>query len=257
MDLCHNWKIRQFQKRGVRIQPMEAIVEVKGLSKVFTSQDGHVHALTDINLAVEKGSIFGIIGMSGAGKSTLVRCFNFLERPTEGEVRIEGRALEDLSRTELLALRTEIGMIFQNFNLLMQKNVLENVMLPLRITGLKKPEAVSRARELLSLVGLSEKERAYPSQLSGGQMQRVAIARALANRPKLLLCDEATSALDPQTTKSILELIRRINVEFGITVIIITHSMSVVHEICDHVAVIEKGRLERVGTVEEVMADVD
>ncbi|MBQ9632353.1 MAG: ATP-binding cassette domain-containing protein [Lachnospiraceae bacterium] len=236
---------------------MAAIVEVSGLSKVFTSKDGHVHALTDINLSVEEGSIFGIIGMSGAGKSTLVRCFNFLERPTEGEVRVDGRLLDTLSRKELLALRTEIGMIFQNFNLLMQKNVLENVILPLRIKGRKRQDCVDRARELLKIVGLEEKERSYPSQLSGGQMQRVAIARALANRPRILLCDEATSALDPQTTKSILELIRRINKEFGITVIIITHAMSVVREVCDTVAVIEKGRLVQVGEVEEVMADVE
>ena len=220
------------------------------------TQDGHVHALTDINLSIEEGSIFGIIGMSGAGKSTLVRCFNFLEKPTDGEVRVEGKNLETLSRKELLNLRHDIGMIFQNFNLLMQKNVIENVMLPLKITGTSKAAAKERARELLKIVGLLEKERSYPAQLSGGQQQRVAIARALANRPKILLCDEATSALDPKTTKSILDLIRRINEEFGITVIIITHSMGVVREVCDRVAVLENGRLLRTGTVEEVMQDV-
>ena len=236
---------------------MSAIVEVKNLSKVFLSKDGKVHALTDINLAVEEKSIFGIIGMSGAGKSTLVRCFNFLERPTEGEVRVEGKDLSVLTHKELLTMRTDIGMIFQNFNLLMQKNVIENVMLPLRITGTKREDAAKRARELLAIVGLEEKERAYPSQLSGGQMQRVAIARALANRPKILLCDEATSALDPQTTQSILALLKRINGEFGITVIIITHEMAVVREICDRVAVIEKGRLEKTGSVKEVLGDVE
>ena len=233
----------------------KVIVEAKGVSKVFTSQDGHVRALSEIDLEIEEGSIFGIIGSSGAGKSTLVRTFNYLEKPTEGEIFVEGRELGSLTRKELLVMRHDMGMIFQNFNLLMQKNVLDNVLLPLYITGQKKPQAIERARELLALVGLSEKERAFPSQLSGGQQQRVAIARALANRPKILLCDEATSALDPQTTKSILELLNEINKKFNITVIIITHSMEVVRAICTDVAVIEKGRLEKVGPVKEVMKE--
>lgn len=231
---------------------MSQIVEVRHLSKTFQTKEGQVDALRDINLFVEKGDIYGIIGMSGAGKSTLVRCLNYLEVPTEGNVLVEGQDLGELSDKELRALRSSIGMIFQSFNLLMQKSVIDNVCFPLQIQGVKKKDAVVKARELLGTVGLEDKEKAYPAQLSGGQRQRVAIARALACDPKILLCDEATSALDPQTTASILDLLRKINAETGITIIIITHQMSVVREICNNVAIIENGRLVENGLVEEI-----
>lgn len=209
-------------------------------------------ALQDISLQIETGDIYGIIGMSGAGKSTLVRCLNYLERPTEGEVIIGGRNLATLSERELRAQRSDIAMIFQHFNLLMQKNALDNVCFPMLIQGIKKRDARAKALELLRTVGLEEKANAFPSQLSGGQKQRVAIARALASDPKILLCDEATSALDPQTTASILELLREINRKFGITMVIITHQMSVIREICSHVAILERGNLIEQGTVEEI-----
>lgn len=229
-----------------------AEIEVKHLSKVFNQKELKVEALKDINLSIEKGDIYGIIGMSGAGKSTLVRCFNYLERPTEGEVLIEGVDLGSLSEKELRKQRSEIAMIFQHFNLLMQKNVIDNICFPLQLQGVKKKEARKRAYELLETVGLSEKAKAYPAQLSGGQKQRVAIARALSSNPKILLCDEATSALDPQTTSSILELLKEINQKFGITIVIITHQMAVVREICSHVAIVEKGCLVEQGTVEDI-----
>lgn len=231
-----------------------AAIEVRHLYKSFTQKGMTVEALSDINLTVEQGDIYGIIGMSGAGKSTLVRCFNYLERPTDGQVLIEGRELGSLTEKELRAQRSEIAMIFQNFNLLMQKNVLDNICFPIRLSGRKKSEARQRARELLAMVGLAEKERAYPAQLSGGQKQRVAIARALACEPKILLCDEATSALDPQTTASILELLREINRSLGITIIIITHQMSVIREVCNRVAIIERGVLVENGRVEEIFS---
>ena len=231
---------------------MSKIVEVRNVSKTFLTKDGRVDALRDINLSVEEGDIYGIIGMSGAGKSTLVRCLNFLEVPTEGQVIVEGQELGKLTEKELRQLRSSIGMIFQSFNLLMQKSVLDNVCFPLQIQGMKKKDAAVKARKLLGTVGLEDKENAYPAQLSGGQRQRVAIARALACDPKILLCDEATSALDPQTTASILDLLRKINVETGITIIIITHQMSVVREICNNVAIIEKGSLVEKGLVEEI-----
>lgn len=231
---------------------MAAIIEVRNLSKTFETKDQAVHALKDINLEIEQGDIYGIIGMSGAGKSTLVRCLNFLERPTAGTVTVEGQDLAALSDKDLRKLRSSIGMIFQSFNLLMQKSVIDNVMFPLQIAGMKKEEALARARELLKTVDLSEKENAYPAQLSGGQRQRVAIARALASNPKILLCDEATSALDPQTTQSILQLLRKINQELGITIVIITHQMSVVREICSHVAIIENGSLVETGRVVDI-----
>ena len=231
---------------------MSKIVEVRNVSKTFLTKDGRVDALRDINLSVEAGDIYGIIGMSGAGKSTLVRCLNFLEVPTEGQVIVEGQELGKLSDKELRQLRSSIGMIFQNFNLLMQKSVLDNICFPLQIQGMKKKEAAEKARRLLGTVGLEDKEHSYPAQLSGGQRQRVAIARALACDPKILLCDEATSALDPQTTASILDLLRKINVETGITIIIITHQMSVVREICNNVAIIEKGSLVENGLVEDI-----
>ncbi len=231
---------------------MSPIVEVKHLCKTFTTKEGQVDALKDINLSVEKGDIYGIIGMSGAGKSTLVRCLNYLEVPTSGQVIVEGQELGKLTDRQLRALRSSIGMIFQSFNLLMQKSVIDNVCFPLQIQGIGKKEAAAKARKLLRTVGLEDKEKAYPAQLSGGQRQRVAIARALACDPEILLCDEATSALDPQTTASILSLLRKINQETGITIIIITHQMSVVREICNNVAIIENGSLVENGLVEEI-----
>lgn len=229
-----------------------ADIEVRHLSKTFPAKDGKVEALKDINISIESGDIYGIIGMSGAGKSTLVRCLNFLERPTEGQVLISGVDLAELSERELRKERRDISMIFQHFNLLMQKNVTDNVAFPLTLQGMKKKDARKRAEELLETVGLADKKRAYPAQLSGGQKQRVAIARALASNPHILLCDEATSALDPQTTASILELLREINEKLGITIVIITHQMSVVREICKHVAIIEEGSLAEEGEVEEI-----
>lgn len=229
-------------------------IEVKNLSKEFWQKDTKIEALKDVNLSIEKGDIYGIIGMSGAGKSTLVRCLNYLERPTGGEVFVGGVKLGDLSEKELRKQRSEIAMIFQHFNLLMQKNVRDNVAFPLDIQGVKKKERRERAEELLEIVGLKEKADAYPSQLSGGQKQRVAIARALASNPKILLCDEATSALDPQTTASILELLKEINQKYQITIVIITHQMSVVREICRHVAIVEEGKIVEEGEVEEIFA---
>ncbi len=227
-------------------------IVVKDLCKTFNQNTDTVDALKNINLTIETGDIYGIIGMSGAGKSTLVRCFNFLEKPTSGEVWIGNKNLSALSEKELRAERSEIAMIFQSFNLLMQKNVIDNVCFPLRLQKISKADARKRAKELLEIVGLSEKEKAYPAQLSGGQRQRVAIARALANKPRILLCDEATSALDPQTTASILELLRDINKKLGITIVVITHQMSVVSEICNKVAIIEKGEVVENGLVEDV-----
>ena len=231
---------------------MDYIVEVQHLYKIFQTKDAQVEALKDINLQIETGDIYGIIGMSGAGKSTLVRCLNFLEVPTKGEVLVEGQSLAKLSAPELRKLRSSISMIFQGFNLLMQKSVIDNVCFPLRMQNMKKEEAKAKARDLLALVGLSDKENAYPAQLSGGQKQRVAIARALASDPRILLCDEATSALDPQTTQQILDLLRKINEDTGITIIIITHQMSVVRDICNHVAIIEDGVLVEDGLVEDI-----
>ena len=231
-----------------------AAIEVRHLYKRFEQKGVTVEALSDINLTVEQGDIYGIIGMSGAGKSTLVRCLNFLEKPTEGQVLIEGQELGALTEKELRGQRSDIAMIFQNFNLLMQKSVLDNVCFPMQIQEKKKKEARERARELLKTVGLSEKEKAYPAQLSGGQRQRVAIARALASDPKILLCDEATSALDPQTTASILSLLKEINEKLGITIVIITHQMSVIREICSHVAIIEHGVLVEDGLVEDIFS---
>ena len=231
---------------------MDYLVEVQGLRKVFHTRDSELEALSDINLKVEAGDIYGIIGMSGAGKSTLVRCLNYLEVPTEGRVLIDGQDLRDLSPKGLRKLRGNIGMIFQGFNLLMQKSVIDNICFPLLIQGKKKEEAKERARELLKTVDLAEKENAFPAQLSGGQKQRVAIARALASHPRILLCDEATSALDPQTTKSILDLLREINETLGITIVIITHQMSVVTEICHKVAIIDSGRLVEEGSVDKI-----
>lgn len=211
-----------------------------------------VTALDNISLSIEKGDIFGIIGMSGAGKSTLVRSINFLEKPTDGQVFIDGTDLATLTEKEFRKKRSEIGMIFQNFNLLEQKTALDNICFPLEIAGMRRREARKKARELLATVNLSEKEKSYPSQLSGGQKQRVAIARALATNPKILLCDEATSALDPQTTESILSLLKEINEKLHITIVIITHQMSVVTQICKKVAIIDNGVLVEQGDVEQV-----
>ena len=230
------------------------MIEIEHLNKTYPSPGGDIHALRDVNLRIEDGEIFGIIGLSGAGKSTLVRCINLLERPTSGTVRIDGRDMTQLSRRDLLKARQDIGMIFQSFNLLEQRTVLRNICFPLEIAGVKRDEAQARAAELLELVGLSDRAKNYPSQLSGGQKQRVAIARALATRPKYLLCDEATSALDPNTTHSILNLIRDINKKLGITVIIITHQMSVVEETCNRVAILDNGTVVEQGEVSTVFA---
>ena len=225
---------------------------IQNVCKTFSAKEGEVQALKNVNLSIGSGDIFGIIGMSGAGKSTLVRCMNFLEVPSEGQVLIDGKSLGDFSEKELRKEREKIGMIFQHFNLLMQKNVLENVCFPLYIQGKKKPEARKKALELLEIVGLADKANAYPAQLSGGQKQRVAIARALASNPQILLCDEATSALDPQTTSSILELLKDINQKFQITIVIITHQMAVVRESCTHVAIMKEGEVKEQGLVAEI-----
>ena len=227
---------------------------IQDVSKTFETKDGSVQALKHVSLSIETGDIYGIIGMSGAGKSTLVRCMNFLEVPSEGKVLIDGKSLSEFSPKELRKEREKIGLIFQHFNLLMQKNVLENVCFPLYIQGKKKAEARAKALELLEIVGLADRAKAYPAQLSGGQKQRVAIARALASDPQILLCDEATSALDPQTTSSILELLQDINQKFGITIVIITHQMSVVREICTHVAIMKDGEVKEQGLVEEIFS---
>ena len=216
------------------------LIELKNLTKSFTIDGGEVHALQDINLTIEDGAIYGIIGMSGAGKSTLVRCINMLERPTSGKVLVNGRDMTALTPAQLRAARREITMIFQQFNLLMQRNCLKNICFPM---------------ELLELVGLPDKAKAFPAQLSGGQRQRIAIARALATQPKVLLCDEATSALDPNTTHSILQLVKEINQKMGITVVVITHQMSVVEEICSRVAILDGGKVVEEGPVAEIFAN--
>ncbi len=230
------------------------MIEIKNLTKIFNTADGELQALKDVSLSIPDGDIFGIIGMSGAGKSTLVRCMNMLERPTSGTVEVDGVDLGSLSQKELRAQRHDITMIFQAFNLLMQRNCLKNVMFPLELSGMPRAKAKEKAMELLEIVGLPDKAKAYPAQLSGGQQQRIAIARALTTNPKVLLCDEATSALDPNTTNSILELIRDINKRLGITVVVITHQMSVVESICKHVAILDGGVVVEQGEVEEVFA---
>ena len=231
------------------------MVELKHVSKIFQTADGDFQALKDVNLSIPDGEIYGIIGMSGAGKSTLVRCINMLERPTEGEVLINGQNLCTMSEKELRQQRRDITMIFQQFNLLMQRTCLKNVCFPMEISGVPKAEAVKRGMELLELVGLPDKANAYPAQLSGGQKQRVAIARALATNPKVLLCDEATSALDPNTTHAILQLISDINKRLGITAIIITHQMSVIEEICSRVAILDAGVVVEEGSVKDIFAN--
>lgn len=233
---------------------MEDIIRLENLSKTYSSRSGDVKALQGINLSIRQGEVFGIIGMSGAGKSTLVRCINLLERPTEGSVWFEGRNLCEMNKKELNEIRRSIAMIFQQFNLLMQRTVLKNVRYPMELIGMNKSEANAKALEYLRVVGLEDKADAYPSQLSGGQKQRVAIARALASNPKVLLCDEATSALDPKTTRQILNLIKEINLSMGITVVVITHEMSVIEEICNRVAIIDESRIAESGSVIDVFS---
>ena len=228
------------------------IIRIEGLTKRFSGKNGDVVALENIDLSIIEGEIFGIIGLSGAGKSTLVRCMNLLERPTEGRVIVAGQELSSLKGKQLRQARRGIGMIFQQFNLLMQSTALDNICFPLLLAGVSKRDAEKRAAELLEVVGLSDKRNAYPAQLSGGQKQRVAIARALANEPKVLLCDEATSALDPTTTRSILALLKEINERLGITVIVITHEMRVVEEICSRVAILDASHIVEMGKVEEI-----
>lgn len=245
-------KVKDSEKRNPERRKIMAIIEVRNLTKTFDEKKSNIHALSDIDLSVEEGEIFGVIGLSGAGKSTLVRCMNLLEKPTSGEVWVDGKNLITLSNKELRFMRREIGMIFQHFNLLMQRNVLDNVCFPMEIAGVKRREAREKAMKYLEIVGLREKANAYPVQLSGGQKQRVAIARTLASNPRIILCDEATSALDPQTTGTILGLLKQINKEYGITIVVITHEMRVVEEICDRVAVLDRGSLAEIGRVEEV-----
>ena len=230
------------------------MIELKNVSKVFPTAEGQLQALADVSLTIGDGAVYGIVGMSGAGKSTLVRCINLLERPTAGQVVIDGADLCAMGRKELIAQRRSISMIFQQFNLLMQRTCLKNICFPMEIANVKKADAEQRARELLEIVGLPDKADAYPAQLSGGQKQRIAIARALACDPKILLCDEATSALDPKTTRDILRLIKDINKRLGITVVVITHEMAVVEEICTHVAILDHGRVMEMGTVEQVFS---
>ena len=230
----------------------EPIITIQNLSKTFESETGKVDVLEDVSLTIHRGDIFGIIGVSGAGKSTLVRCINFLEKPTEGRVIFDGMDLGALTERKLYLARQSMGMIFQQFNLLMQRTALDNVCFPLEITGMKRKDCRKKAAELLRLVDMSDKAGAYPSQLSGGQRQRVAIARALATNPKVLLCDEATSALDPGTTRGVLSLLKEINKNLGVTVVVITHEMSVVEEICNKVAVIDSRKIAETGETKSV-----
>lgn len=234
------------------MQNLEPIIQIKGLGKRFHGKNGEVNAIENIDLEINAGEIFGIIGMSGAGKSTLVRCINFLEKPTSGTVVVTGQDLSKLSRKELYKARQSMGMIFQRFNLLMQRTALKNICFPLEIAGVDRKAAMKRAEELLQIVGISDKANAYPAQLSGGQCQRVAIARALATNPRVLLCDEATSALDPATTRGILTLLKDLSKRLGITIVVITHEMSVIEEICNRVAIIDNSRIVEMGTVEDV-----
>ena len=231
------------------------MIELKHITKVFPTAEGQFAALKDVSITIPDGCVFGIVGMSGAGKSTLVRCINLLERPTEGQVVIDGEDLCAMKPKALIAQRRSISMIFQQFNLLMQRTCLKNITFPMEIAGVPAAKARERAHELLEIVGLPDKADAYPAQLSGGQKQRIAIARALASDPKILLCDEATSALDPKTTRDILRLIKDINRRLGITVVVITHEMAVVEEICSQVAILDHGVLAETGTVEEVFSN--
>ena len=230
------------------------MIQLEHISKSFVTASGTVHAVQDVNLQIGEGEIFGIIGFSGAGKSTLVRCINLLQRPTEGRVIVDGEDLTAMDLKKLREVRKKIGMIFQHFNLMRSRTVFQNIAFPLKKSGLSKAEKEKKIESLLELVGLSDKKDAYPSQLSGGQKQRVAIARALANDPKVLLCDEATSALDPQTTQSILKLLKQVNETLGITIVLITHEMAVVKDICDRVAIMEQGRVVEEGDTVSVFS---
>ena len=250
----HHNDVIQFHTHVEGSASILALIELNHLTKTFKGKTQTVDALKDINLHIEQGDIFGIIGMSGAGKSTLVRCINFLEQPTSGNVVIDGKDLASLSPKELRQLRQQVSMIFQHFNLLSQRDVRGNIAFAMEIAGMKRPQIEKRIDELLEIVGLTDRQHNYPSQLSGGQQQRVAIARALATNPKIILCDEATSALDPTTTTSILNLLREINRKMGITIVIITHEMSVVESTCTHVAIIDDGQLAECGTVESVFS---
>lgn len=239
---------------GMEGNKQEPIIRLEGLGKQFSTANGTVTALEDINLEIMGGEIFGIIGLSGAGKSTLVRCINYLEVPTSGKVIFQDKNLSAMSDRQKRLARQSMGMIFQQFNLLSQRNVLQNICFPMEIAGTGRAEAKKRAEELLALVGLEDRAKAYPAQLSGGQKQRVAIARAMATNPRVLLCDEATSALDPNTTKSILQLLKRINREMGVTVIVITHEMAVIEAICDKVAIIDHSHIAEVGKVSDIFS---
>ena len=234
---------------------MEPIVELRGLSKTFGAGAEQVAALQNVSVSVQPGEIFGIIGLSGAGKSTLVRCINLLERPDKGQVLFHGKDLMAMSTKELRQVRRKISMIFQSFNLLEQRTSLDNICFPMELAGVPRAKAKARAQELLDIVGLPDKANAYPVQLSGGQKQRIAIARALASDPEVLLCDEATSALDPQTTNSILNLLQNISRERKITVILITHQMSVIEQICNRVAILDSGVVAEIGEVETVFSN--
>ncbi|MBR1845326.1 MAG: ATP-binding cassette domain-containing protein, partial [Oscillospiraceae bacterium] len=231
------------------------MIQVRHLTKVFGEGESAVHALDDISLDVHPGEIYGIIGLSGAGKSTLVRCLNLLERPTSGSVLVDGKEMTKLSDKELRLARRNVTMIFQSFNLLMQRTCLKNICFPMELSGVHRAKAEQRARELLEIVGLSDKADAYPAQLSGGQKQRIAIARALATDPKVLLCDEATSALDPTTTASILSLLKDLNQKLGVTVVVITHQMSVIEEICTKVAILDGGSIAEEGEVTDIFSN--
>ena len=228
------------------------MIQIEHLSKTYSGASGAHEALHDVNLTIQDGDVFGILGQSGAGKSTLVRCINLLERPTQGRVLIDGVDATQFSDTDLRVLRRDIGMIFQNFSLFQQRSVLRNVTFPFELTHTDRQKAESRARELLELVGLADKADSYPAQLSGGQQQRVAIARALANSPRVMLCDEATSALDTMTTRQILDLLKNINAELGVTIILITHSLVVARYVCNRVAVIDGGRIVEEGDMPAV-----
>lgn len=250
-DHCPLLRIQKDRKQCMN----NTYITLNAICKRYIAKNGTVEALKNVSLSIPKNEIFGVIGLSGAGKSTLVRCINLLERPDAGEIIIDGENLLQLSKEELRLRRQKIGMIFQHFNLLEQQTVLSNVCFPLEIRGIPRRERQKKALELLEKVGLAEKTQCYPSQLSGGQKQRVAIARVLANDPDILLCDEATSALDPETTKTILELLKKIHDTMGITVIVITHEMKVIQEICSSVAVLENGEVQEVGTVSELFTN--
>ncbi len=228
------------------------MIFLNDVSKTYVTNSGTLQVLNNVNLHIKHGEIFGIIGSSGAGKSTLIRCINYLEQPTSGEVIFDGKVLGELNQEQLRLSRQSMGMIFQNFNLLSQRTALKNICYPLEVAGVHKANAKQRASELLELVGLSDKSTSYPSQLSGGQKQRIAIARALATNPKILLCDEATSALDPNTTLSILDLLQNINKTMGVTIVIVTHEMQVIQQICNRVAVIDKSQIVEIGDVKEI-----